>query len=409
MTDAPNPSKRPRDVRLDFFRGVCLVIIYIAHIWNNPWASFIPARFGFSDATEIFVFCSGMASAVAFGSVFARRGVWIGAARIAHRCWQVYWSHVATFVIVAALMVAADKWLPSGGRYVAGLGLETALGDHARDALLGLVTLTFVPNFFDILPMYLVVLAMLPPVVALASYDKALAGMTLIVLWAVSATGILDLPAEPWSISTAEAKTWFFNPFSWQLIFFTGFAFMRGWIPAPPADRRLVVASAACLVMSIPVSWQVALGASDTLQAWNTALGPLIAKTRFGVLRFVHFLALAYLAYVAAGENGSRLRGTVVDWARQLGQQSLAVFMTGLVLSFAGSILLNMAGRSILSCAVVNLGGIAILVFTARAVAWFKSSPWLSEPGTYRQVTGGRAPMATPRKEAPPHNPAAAV
>jgi hypothetical protein len=85
-------AKRPRDVRLDFFRGVCLVIIYIAHIFDNPWAQAIPARFGFSDATEIFVFCSGMASAVAFGTVFERRGMLIGIARIAHRCWQVYWS-----------------------------------------------------------------------------------------------------------------------------------------------------------------------------------------------------------------------------------------------------------------------------------------------------------------------------
>jgi hypothetical protein len=72
------PAKRPRDVRLDVFRGLCLVIIYVAHIWDNPWASFIPARFGFSDATEIFVFCSGMASAVAFGGTFAKRGFWIG-------------------------------------------------------------------------------------------------------------------------------------------------------------------------------------------------------------------------------------------------------------------------------------------------------------------------------------------
>ena len=36
-------TKRRRDPRLDFFRGVCLVIIFIAHIWDNPLASYIPA------------------------------------------------------------------------------------------------------------------------------------------------------------------------------------------------------------------------------------------------------------------------------------------------------------------------------------------------------------------------------
>ena len=64
-------ARRPRDPRLDFFRGVGMFIILIAHITDNPWTLWIPARFGFSDATEIFVFCSGMASALAFGALFS--------------------------------------------------------------------------------------------------------------------------------------------------------------------------------------------------------------------------------------------------------------------------------------------------------------------------------------------------
>jgi len=47
-----------------------MFIIFIAHVPGNSWTLWIPARFGFSDATEIFVFCSGMASAIAFGRVF---------------------------------------------------------------------------------------------------------------------------------------------------------------------------------------------------------------------------------------------------------------------------------------------------------------------------------------------------
>ena len=61
MKQAP----RTRDLRLDFFRGIGMFIILIAHITDNPWTLWIPARFGFSDATEMFVFCSGMASAIA--------------------------------------------------------------------------------------------------------------------------------------------------------------------------------------------------------------------------------------------------------------------------------------------------------------------------------------------------------
>ena len=65
---------RARDPRLDFFRGLGMFIILIAHIPWNSWTDWIPARFGFSDAADLFVFCSGMASALAFGRVFAEQG-----------------------------------------------------------------------------------------------------------------------------------------------------------------------------------------------------------------------------------------------------------------------------------------------------------------------------------------------
>lgn len=393
MTGTP---KRPRDIRLDFFRGVCLVIIYIAHIWDNPWASLIPARFGFSDATEIFVFCSGMASAVAFGGVFARHGMLMGAARILHRCWQVFWAHIGLFLVVMGILVGADRLLQTGGSYIAGIGLDDALNGHGPDMLFGLVTLRFVPNFFDILPMYLAVLAMIPLVMLVAREDKRLLAMGLVALWLVAATGALDLPATSWSPAPgAIAKTWFFNPFSWQLIFFTGFAFMLGWLPPPPVTRALIGLSVAILVLSVPLSWWPGLEASTTLLSWSETIAPLTNKTRFGVLRFGHFLALAYLAYVAAGERGAALRGPVVDAFRRLGQQSLAIFLSGMTLSFIASIALNLMGRSILATAVINLGGIGILVVIAKVVTWFKSQPWTKSPARPVASTASATAAAT--------------
>ena len=80
VSSAPAAAVSGRDPRLDFYRGLAMFIILIAHIPYNAWAGWIPARFGFSDATEIFVFCSGMASAVAFGGAFLRRGWLMGTA-----------------------------------------------------------------------------------------------------------------------------------------------------------------------------------------------------------------------------------------------------------------------------------------------------------------------------------------
>lgn len=363
--------KRPRDVRLDVFRGLCLIIIFIAHVWDNPWALLIPARFGFSDATEIFVFCSGMASAIAFGAAFRRHGFMIGAARVLLRCWQVYWCHIGVFLAATVSMIIADRWLGTGGTYVDGLGIEPLFSAHPKEGLVGLLTLTWVPNYFDILPMYLVILLLLPVVVGLHAFGRVHAFVFVAATWVIASTGILDLPAEPWGM-----RPWFFNPLSWQLVFFTGFAFMSGWLPAPPVEKRLIWLAAAVLILAVPVAWWPLVETSETLTSWRSALAPLTDKTRFGILRYAHFLALAYLSWVAVGEGGRRLTGPAVEILRKLGQQSLAIFMTGLVLSFSASALLNVIGRGAFAVALVNLGGIAILIVVARLTAWFKSQPW---------------------------------
>jgi hypothetical protein len=334
---------------------LCLVIIFIAHVFDNPWAALIPARFGFSDATEIFVFCSGMASAIAFGGTFRTHGMWTGSARILFRCWQVYWSHIALFLVATALMIAIDAAHGSGHGYVEGLGLAPLLDARAAQAVLGLVTLRWVPNYFDILPMYLVILLMVPVVVGLSRIDLRYVTGFIAALWVIAQTGWLKLPAEPWS-----PREWFFNPFAWQLLFFTGFAFMSGWLPAPPADRRLGIAAATFAVLSIPFAWAPMFETVPVLDACRTALGGLIDKTNFGAFRYLHFLSLAYLAYLAAGEAG----------------RNLTIFMSGLVLAFAASAALTLLGRSFLAVAVVNTAGIVLLVVIARVVTYFKSAPW---------------------------------
>lgn len=100
----PAAPARVRDLRLDFFRGIAMFIILMAHTPRNFFTSWIPARWGFSDATEIFVFCSGMASAIAFGKAFELAGWRMGTARVSFRVWQVYWAHVGLFFATLALV-----------------------------------------------------------------------------------------------------------------------------------------------------------------------------------------------------------------------------------------------------------------------------------------------------------------
>lgn len=378
----PVREARFRDPRLDFFRGLTMFIILIAHVPNNWLALWIPARFGFSDATEVFVFCSGMASAIAFGRVFRERGLAMGTARVGYRLWQVYWAHAGLFLAVTAATVALDAtgWFEQD--YTGQLNLNVFF-DKAAAGILGLLTLTYVPNYFDILPMYLVVLAMLPVVMALARMSRGAAFAFVVLVWLGAHLGGWHLPAEPWS-----DRPWFFNPFGWQLVFFTGFAFMARWLPAPPVDRRLMALAVLILLATVPFAYYRIINASPAIAQWRADWMDLIDKTDFGLLRYLHFLALAYLAWIAVGPKGRRLRppeGNRVGarlWKGALvvimtvGQQSLAVFVASMFLAQLLGVLLDQVGRSAASMVWVNVLGFAGIAGVAYAVRWFKARPW---------------------------------
>jgi hypothetical protein len=400
MTPAsiPAPAKKQRDVRLDFFRGLGMFIILIAHITNNPWTLYIPARFGFSDATEMFIFCSGMASAIAFGAVFARAGFFMGLFRVVFRIWEIYWVHIATFMLTLAAMFIINRTGMFTRDEVNALNLAPFL-KASGNQVIGLFTLTYVPNYFDILPMYIVILALLPVMVLLARANVYLALAASVSLWLAATTTDLNLPAEYW-FSNNSTRQWFFNPFAWQLVFFTGFAFMSGWLPAPPRRRDLAIAAAAVILISLPFAWHVTIAESDIIKAWRKDWRILIDKTDFGFLRYVHFLALAYLAWLAAGVAGTNLTRTpfMQGLTRILccvGQQSLAVFASSIVLARVLGAVLNELGSGFWASFFVNVLGFVCIYAIANLVAFAKSEPW-RKPKAIPQESAD-APRASPK------------
>jgi hypothetical protein len=372
-------EKRVRDVRLDFFRGMGMFIILIAHITNNPWTLYIPARFGFSDATEMFVFCSGMASAIAFGTVFSKAGFWLGCFRVVHRIWQVYWVHIGAFLVTVLAVLLLNKTGLIGRDEVSALNLHPFLRPHGNN-IIGLFTLTYVPNYFDILPMYLVILALIPIMIALARLHVHLALAFSCALWLVATFTNLNLPAEFW-FSNNSTRQWFFNPFAWQLVFFTGFAFMAGWLPRPPVNRMLAAGTIAIVLLTIPFAWHVAIAELDFVKAWRSSWRILFDKTDFGILRYVHFLALAYLAWVAAGPTGERLTSTpimrgITTIFTRVGRQSLAVFAASIVLARVLGAALFALGGTAGAALLINLVGFATIYAVARLTEFAKSEPW---------------------------------
>ncbi|MBC7133345.1 MAG: OpgC domain-containing protein [Roseovarius sp.] len=386
------PVSHTRDIRLDFFRGLAMFIILAAHTPNNFFTSWIPARWGFSDATEIFVFCSGMASAIAFGRAFERAGWGLGTARVGYRVWQVYWAHVALFFATAALLAGFDHFGSFDKTYIGSLNLWKFFADPGP-LLVGFFTLTYVPNYFDILPMYMVILVMMPLMMALSRISPWAVFGAMGLIWLLAQRAVLEplglidwhlgFPAEPWS-----DRKWFFNPFGWQLIFFTGFAFMRGWLPKPPVNRLLIGLALFLVLANIPLSnIGVREFGFDWAREWRIDNRGLFNKSDFGILRYVHFLALAYLCWAAAGEGGARLKAVgggmgarlwsgLLAMILKVGQQSLAVFVFSMFFARLSGFVMDQIGRTTWNMTLANLIGFGALIVVAYTVAWFKGQPW---------------------------------
>lgn len=367
------PAKRTRDPRLDFFRGLAMLIIFVAHVPENTWSQYIPARFGFSSAAEAFVFCSGCASACAFGSVFVRHGWRIGTARILCRIWQLYWAHIGLFLALASISIVAVRLQIGTRDYVASLRLSLFATD-GLDGIIGLATLSYVPDLLNILPMYIALLAGVPLTMALSRVSPLLAIAVSAALWClVQATGL------NFSAGGADGRMWFFDPIAWQLMFFTGFAFSMGWLPKPPLNHpALLPIAAAAVVVSIPINFWAFTNNVHELQSIHDWLIPdgIAATTRLNVLRYAHFLCLAYVVLSLLDRWPKVIVFSALAPVVAIGRQSLPTFVASIVVAWVAGMLLDVVGRDSAPVAAVNLFGFAAMFGVARCAEWFKSAPW---------------------------------
>src|ERR1700736_473380 len=155
------PKPAERDLRLDLFRGLALWLIFLDHIPSNivNWVTI--RNYGFSDATEIFVFISGYTAAFVYGRAMREHGTVVAGARILKRAWQVYVAHIFLFAIYMAEIsyVATSFENPLYGEEMGVLDFLKQPDVTLVQALL----LKFKPANMDVLPLYIVLLAGFPP------------------------------------------------------------------------------------------------------------------------------------------------------------------------------------------------------------------------------------------------------
>jgi hypothetical protein len=359
-----NPVEIPRDFRLDLYRGYALWLIFLAHVPGTFVNSITPWNYGFSDPAEVFIFVSGYANAYVYGRVMEQRGFLVGGAQIVRRAFEAYVAQIFLFVI----LIGEVFWLSHGSHALDDAVNIRILHERPDESIIALLQLKFMPVNMNVLPLYVVVLAVSPAVLWLLRKMPALALALAATVYAAANLFGLNFPSFPHGY-------WYFNPLAWQFLFVLG-----AWCGLGAADwvwslvrSRLVLILAAVYAVSVFVMF---LGwnpqdLAAVLPEWSLyAFG----KTNLGVLRLLHFLALAIVADWLIPQAWPPLSWRVLRPLILCGQHSLEVFCLGVTLAFAGQVAVVGAPGSTIIRFLVAVAGIAVMVAVSALLSWYNST-----------------------------------
>ena len=379
-TSAPlAPLPVERDLRLDLFRGIALWLIFLDHIPSNAVSWITIRNYGFSDATEIFVFISGYTAAFVYGRAMQATGFVVATARVLKRAWQIYVAHVFLFAIYLAEIAYVSHSFDNP-LFTEEMGVLDFMKNPDVTILQALL-LKFKPVNMDVLPLYIVLLLWFSPILWLLLRSPSLA--------LVASAGLYTLMWYfEWNFSAYPSGTWVFNPFAWQLLFVFGAWCALGgaqrlarWISSP-----VVVGLAATYLLfafAIAMTWYFPRLGAFVPKFVGELIYP-IDKTNLDVLRILHFLSLAVITVWFVPRDWPALKSRVFWPAIVCGQHSLEVFCLGVFLSFAGHFVFTEVSNRVLTHVIVSIIGIVVMVGAAALVSWYRS--------VERQGSGPRPP-----------------
>jgi hypothetical protein len=378
----PGPKKGAnRDYRLDFFRGLALLFIFIDHIPDNTISYFTLRSFAFCDAAEVFIFISGYTAALAYAPVFDREGIAMGVARIYRRIWQLYVAHICLFMVFNAEVAYTLKFL-----YNPLFADELHVGDYLNDpgeAFIRVLLLQFQPSLLNILPLYIALLLELPLLILCIRRHILLGLFASAALWLAANLFGWNMPGFP------EGRLWYFDPFAWQFLFTIGvslgFTRTKAGESLPHTKWLPRVALAFAIVAAvISLSWSLH-EAINRIPEYIVLPEMWFDKTMLPPARLLSVLALAILVGTYVPRDADFLTSRAGWMVVLCGQNSLQIFCLSILLAVLANFVLNLTGYGLALQLLVNLIGLFIMLGGGLLLAWFKA--------------GGRLPSAPPRRE----------
>ena len=363
-----NPS---RIGSIDFWRGGVLIAILVDHIPGNVLESLTPRNFGLSDSAEAFVFLSGLSVGLVYLPRARKQGFESVALSCLQRALKLYGVHIG--LTFAALAIFAAGYCLSGAEdLLEAHGRSLVFGSPAS-GVTGVALLSHQLSYFNILPLYIVLMLWAPLALAVALYDPRLALVSSACIYAGSRAFGLHLPSWP------EPGGWFFNPFAWQFLFVVGATAghaYAGGLPALPrwswVWRAAIAVALACAV--IKLSWIAHQLDGNIPALFHEQLEEIAEdKSDLSVLRLLSFFALTLAIVHFIKRDSAFLRHPLAGLVIRCGQHSLQVFCLGILLSVSGRFVINAMSNRALTQLAVDTVGIALMIVLAQLLSWYKN------------------------------------
>lgn len=343
---------------IDFWRGFALAMIFVSHIPKLYFESFTLRHYSLSDSAELFVFLAGWGLQYLADRYRGMTGIGPLVGRLYGRALTLYVAQIAvTSVAIAMLAYASVRW--AAPDILVWNNVAPAFDDPVR-ANVAIATLTYHLNYFDILPLYVVLMAAAPLVVVI---HRAVPVLLLPLSLAIYVAALLtqaNLPSWP-------AGTWYFNPLSWQLVFVMGFVLAdeRG-LGALVRRHHAILRRLAIPVVMTGMAFALGLVVPPDGHAY------LFDKTFEGPVRLAHHLAIVAL-FAGSFWIVRAALPPVAAYFALLGRNSLHVFCAGSLFSLGGQLWLRFNESEPLDDGLLIVAGLAAMGAVAWLAAWRRS------------------------------------
>ncbi|MEO8316721.1 MAG: OpgC domain-containing protein [Bradyrhizobium sp.] len=390
-------AARDGDLRLCLLLGIAAWFLFLDHVPHNAVSLLTMRNFGFSGATDLFVFVGGYTAAILYGKMMLERGLIVTATRIFKRLWQLYAAYVVLFVIYIDLIgyVARKSAAPE---LISDFNVSGIVDHTIRTLIYGLL-LQAKPLNLDVLQLFIVLMAFFPIVLIGMMHRPNLTAAGSIGLY--FAARQLD-----WNLSAYPDGHWYFNPFCWQLLFVLG-----AWFALSGARTMRAIG----LLRKFPVLRLAAVlyllfALAVTLAAKLPQLAPFIPdpvldaflpsdKENIAPYRVLHFLAVTLLFTWLVPRKWRGFQWRALQPVMKCGEEWLPVFCASVFLSFAAHLLLITGPDSLAMQVLVSIAGIFAMTGVAYYVSWSRRQDQKPASPRAPDEAATLAPTAQPQYE----------